>query len=249
MQTARAWSAAAAYADADPGAAAAVARCEERLRRLHPYAMARYDRLRDEGAGLFDAMRDVLPLFARAPHARPGDPARERPLLAGAASPGGSRAYGGRGQDPAPEHPFGPGVGFSADSSAAESAARDAVRLAGECFPLPAGDAVQGEQAACGKAGRVSARSHLVPPVGQVVSCNVGGPPARAPMFSRLLDPVLMGKCFGTSGLARIVPMRCVSGTVLPMRTDTAQCPQGMPHPPGAPCHRRCRWPEWRRPG
>ena len=40
LQAARAWSAAAAYADADPEAADAVRRCEERLRALHPYAMA-----------------------------------------------------------------------------------------------------------------------------------------------------------------------------------------------------------------
>jgi len=82
LQAARAWSAAAAYADADPEAAAAVRTCEERLRVLHPYAMAWYDRLRGEGAAPLDAMREALPLFARAPHARPGDPAVERPGLA-----------------------------------------------------------------------------------------------------------------------------------------------------------------------
>ena len=77
LQAARAWSAAAAYADADPkplmlsadATAAAV---------LHPYAMAWYDRLRSDGAAPLDAMREALPLFARAPHARPGDPAAER---------------------------------------------------------------------------------------------------------------------------------------------------------------------------
>jgi hypothetical protein len=74
VQTARAWSAAAAYADTDPGAAGAARMCEERLRVLHPYAMAWYDRCRSEGAGAFDAMREAIPLFARAPHARPGDP-------------------------------------------------------------------------------------------------------------------------------------------------------------------------------
>ena len=74
LQTARAWSAAAAYADADPEAASAASRSEERLRTLHPYAMAWYDRLRTEGAGRFDAMREAIPLFARAPNARPGGP-------------------------------------------------------------------------------------------------------------------------------------------------------------------------------
>ena len=70
------WSAAAAYADADPDAADAARKCEERLRALHPYAMAWYDRLRSEGAGALDAMREALPLFARAPYARPGGPGR-----------------------------------------------------------------------------------------------------------------------------------------------------------------------------
>ena len=82
FQAARAWSAAAAYADADPDADAAARKCEERLRMLHPYAMAWYDRLRGEGAGALDAMREALPLFARASHARPGDPAAERRSLA-----------------------------------------------------------------------------------------------------------------------------------------------------------------------
>ena len=81
LQAARAWSAAAAYADADPEAADAVRTCEQRLRVLHPYAMAWYDRLRGEGAAPLDAMREALPLFARAPHARPGDPVTERPGL------------------------------------------------------------------------------------------------------------------------------------------------------------------------
>ncbi len=88
LQAARTWSAAAAYADADPEAADAVRRCEERLRVLHPYAMAWYDRLRREGATPLDAMREALPLFARAPHARPGDPVAERPGLARPVSPG-----------------------------------------------------------------------------------------------------------------------------------------------------------------
>ena len=73
---------AAAYADADAEAAVAVRACEQRLRVLHPYAMAWYDRLRGEGAAPFDAMREALPLFARAPHARSSDPVAERPGLA-----------------------------------------------------------------------------------------------------------------------------------------------------------------------
>jgi hypothetical protein len=81
LQAARIWSAAAAYAETDPTAASAARKCEERLRALHPYAMAWYDRLRGEGAGVFDAMRQALPLFGREPHVRPGDRAAPRPAL------------------------------------------------------------------------------------------------------------------------------------------------------------------------
>jgi hypothetical protein len=82
LQAASTWSAAVGYADADPAAASAVRKCEARLRVLHPYAMAWYDRLRSEGTDAFDAMRQAVPLFGRAPHARPGDPGTERRSLA-----------------------------------------------------------------------------------------------------------------------------------------------------------------------
>ena len=114
LQAARAWSAAAAYADADPEAADAVRTCEQRLRVLHPYAMAWYDRLRGEGAVPLDAMRDALPLFARAPHARPGDPGAERRGLAAPDSPG-TAAWGSSADNP--------GVArAAADSSAIQQA-------------------------------------------------------------------------------------------------------------------------------
>ncbi len=100
LQAARAWSAAAAYADADPEAADAVRTCEQRLRVLHPYAMARYDRLRGDGAAPLDAMREALPLFARAPHARPGDPAAERRGLAAAPDSPGTAAWDSSADDP-----------------------------------------------------------------------------------------------------------------------------------------------------
>jgi hypothetical protein len=74
LQAARAWSAAAAYADAEPVAASALRKTEERLRTIHPYAMTRYDRLRAEGASPLDAMRETAPLFTREPHVRPGQP-------------------------------------------------------------------------------------------------------------------------------------------------------------------------------
>ena len=81
LQTARAWSAAACYADTDPVAAAAMRKCEERLRTLHPYAMARYDRLRTDAMNPLAAMSEAAPLFSRPPHARTGEAAATRPAL------------------------------------------------------------------------------------------------------------------------------------------------------------------------
>src|SRR5215472_4023211 len=85
LDTARAWGAAMPYADRDvpwyePSAATATRRCEERLRDLHPYAMARYDRLRAEGFSPADAMREAAPLFAQFPRAHDA-PAASRPSL------------------------------------------------------------------------------------------------------------------------------------------------------------------------
>ena len=95
LQAVRVWRAAAAHADADPTAGSATRKCEERLRALHPYAMAWDDRLRSEGAGAFDAMRQALPPFARAPYARPGDPAGQRRALEHDAAPRDADADGG----------------------------------------------------------------------------------------------------------------------------------------------------------
>jgi hypothetical protein len=86
LQAGRVWGAAALYADTDPEAASALRKAENRLRSLHPYAMARYDRLRVEGTGPLEAMGETVYLFAREPHARPGDPATRPGLEAG--SPG-----------------------------------------------------------------------------------------------------------------------------------------------------------------
>jgi hypothetical protein len=122
LQAARVWSAAATYAEADPAARSAARKCEERLRALHPYAMAWYDRLRSEGAGAFDAMRQALPLFGRAPHTRPGDPATERPALEFSAASRDSDA---------------------ADMTGARASGdRTAAQLAAESFPCTAADAV-----------------------------------------------------------------------------------------------------------
>jgi hypothetical protein len=79
----RVWCASAPYAGSDPEAASALRRAEERLRVLHPYAMARYDRLRNDGAGLLAAMREAAPLFDRFPQARPGQPGTPRPAIRG----------------------------------------------------------------------------------------------------------------------------------------------------------------------
>jgi hypothetical protein len=139
VDTARAWSAAAAYADADPEAATALARCEDRLRHLHPYAMSWYDRQRAQGAGPFDAMRDALPLFARAAHARPGGPAAPHPALTATAD---ARATAGTawqwGQSWAPDTTSSPAA--SQDSNPVT--ARSAADLAAESFPWTATDAV-----------------------------------------------------------------------------------------------------------
>jgi hypothetical protein len=74
FQAARAWGAAMPYADQsapwhEPAAATAMRKCEERLHDLHPFAMARYDRLRSDGTGPAEAMRETAPLFAYAPWA------------------------------------------------------------------------------------------------------------------------------------------------------------------------------------
>jgi hypothetical protein len=140
IDTARAWSAAAAYVDADPEAATALARCEARLRHLHPYAMSWYDRQRAQGARPFDAMRDALPLFARAPHARPGGPAAARRALTATTD---ARASAGtawqRGQSWAADTAPSP----AATQDANPVTARSAADLAAESFPWTAADAVR----------------------------------------------------------------------------------------------------------
>jgi hypothetical protein len=73
--TAQAWGAAMPYADRnvpwyEPAAATALRKTEERLRDLHPFAMARYDRLRADGLSPAEAMHETAPLFAFHPRAR-----------------------------------------------------------------------------------------------------------------------------------------------------------------------------------
>jgi hypothetical protein len=73
-QAARAWGASMPYADPatpwhEPSGAATMRRAENRLRVLHPTAMARYDRLRSEGADPAEAMRQAAPMFGYPPRA------------------------------------------------------------------------------------------------------------------------------------------------------------------------------------
>jgi len=58
-----------------------MSKCEDRLRTLHPHAMARYDRLRTDGMTPLDAMRETAWLFGRSPDVRVGDPIPARPAL------------------------------------------------------------------------------------------------------------------------------------------------------------------------
>lgn len=89
VDTATTWCTAIPYADEtsesyDSSALSAVRNCEERLRELHPHAMARYDRLRLDEMEPVEAMRQAAPLFLRRPDVR------EHPGAARAAlGPGG----------------------------------------------------------------------------------------------------------------------------------------------------------------
>ncbi|MEU7942391.1 hypothetical protein [Microbispora bryophytorum] len=65
LDVGRVWSTAVPHAADDPTAEAAVRKCEERLRKLHPHAMADYDRLRADGTSRLEAMRQAAPSFSR----------------------------------------------------------------------------------------------------------------------------------------------------------------------------------------
>jgi hypothetical protein len=85
VDTARTWGAAMPYADRsvpwyEPTAATSLRKSEERLRNLHPHAMARYDRLRGDGMDPGEAMREAAPLFARPTRVYDG-PSIPRPSL------------------------------------------------------------------------------------------------------------------------------------------------------------------------
>ncbi|ETK32679.1 hypothetical protein [Microbispora sp. ATCC PTA-5024] len=52
------------HAADEPTAEAAIRKCEERLRKLHPHAMADYDRLRTNGADRLEVLRQAAPSFS-----------------------------------------------------------------------------------------------------------------------------------------------------------------------------------------
>lgn len=133
VQAMRVWAAAAGCADDDPAASAALRKCEERLRELHPYAMAWYDRLRGEGIGVVEAMRRAVPMFGRASYARLRDPAVVRPALEG---PAEADVVSRRGDAGGVGEP-GAGAGHERDRGR-----RTAARLAAESFPCTAADVV-----------------------------------------------------------------------------------------------------------
>ncbi len=116
FQAARTWGAAMPYADRsmpwyEPAAATAMRKSEERLRDLHPHAMARYDRLRSDGMGPAEAMRETAPLFARPPRAH-DTPYMPRQVL----DAGNSENLTWAAADPAP----GPGESSSLDFAGAQ---------------------------------------------------------------------------------------------------------------------------------
>ncbi|WP_160573462.1 hypothetical protein [Actinomadura physcomitrii] len=82
LHVAEAWGAAVPYTATSSSAAAAVRKCESRLRDLHPHAMSHYDRARTDGMEPLDAMRRAAPFFTRDPNVRTGEPATPRPALA-----------------------------------------------------------------------------------------------------------------------------------------------------------------------
>jgi hypothetical protein len=153
LQAARVWGAATAYADADPAAASAARKCEERLRVLHPYAMARYDRLRSEGAGAFEAMRQAVPLFGRAPGARPGDPGARRGVLE---APTRLDASTGHSSHDDSSEKF---IAASQAETSTGSAVRTVAQLAAESFPCTAADAITVAADSGRQAGRYGTRS------------------------------------------------------------------------------------------
>lgn len=72
VDVARAWRAATDWEHADDAAREAADLAEERMRQIHPYAMARYDARRADGQPRAEAMINTVPDFALHPRPRPG---------------------------------------------------------------------------------------------------------------------------------------------------------------------------------
>lgn len=127
--TIEAWSAIMPYADWSlpwhhHSAATAMRQAEERLRVLHPAAMARYDQLRSEGADPACAMLQAVPLFGHPPAAHGAAPAPPPPR---------SLAIGGT-ITPAQPAPAGAG-----DAAAARPCEQDFPQRIGDVLAAAAG--------------------------------------------------------------------------------------------------------------
>lgn len=203
LQTARVWGAAMPYADRavpwyEPAAAAAVRKCEDRLRVLHPYAMARYDRLRGDGMTPAEAMREAAPLFTRPPQAREGF-YTPRPALSNDAGAEPTQAWAG---EPGPGGTTGLMRAEQDRAATAESIRAADLNAAADLESTPAVDertsnltAARGEAAAASAAVARAARA-LRPwerdfpvPIHEVVSLRAAHP-ISAPLAAASRAPV-----------------------------------------------------------
>jgi hypothetical protein len=96
-RTIQAWGAIMPYADPSlpwhhHSALTAMRQAEQRLRVLHPTAMARYDQLRSEGADPAHAMIQAVPLFGHPPGPHGTPPAGPQPSLTTSSTTAPSRA-------------------------------------------------------------------------------------------------------------------------------------------------------------
>lgn len=155
VETAQAWGAALPYADRnvpwhEPAAVTAMTRCEERLRHLHRYAMAHYDRLRGQGLSPTEAMREAAPLFAHQPRPRDASAVPRRML------------------ETAPRPGAGPSSRTYPDGPAGYIRPGHSVRPCDEDFPLTIREvmAAQAERATAVPGGRTASAARRVPPPG-----------------------------------------------------------------------------------
>lgn len=187
IETARAWGTALPWAEADEDAAMAIRLAEGRLRELHPYAMARYDRLRADGLAPVEAMTEAAPLFARHPHARPGDPAPPRPTLDAGRPATASAQPGAAGDEPVPGAQARPGnnadltAGIRQGQAQADGLVRRAVVVAGGSSPAisDTGRAAARAAALAAQSFPVTAADGLKAAAGASASTAAGQQPRR----------------------------------------------------------------------